>query len=161
MAEETKEKVRRLLKPTDDFGWSREVMELDRQQAVPLLITILNDEQEKQYTRRQAALMLGMLGDERATGALAGALQATDFALRARAADALGQINQLNDETVQRLIQGLEDENDVVRKCCAKTLGDLRRSEALSALENMSTNDDVMSNRTVAQKAIDAIRKTG
>lgn len=159
MAEETTEKVRQLLRPTDDeVGWYQKVRALNIPEAVPVLVRILNDEQEKRYTRRQAALILGLLGDKQAISALARALNAPDRVLRGRAAEALGQFEGLEDSVVQQLIQGLQDEDYFTRERCANALGQLKRLEALPALEQMSAVDSVSTNREVAQKAIEAIK---
>jgi len=136
-------------------------MALDAAEAIPLLIAVLNDEQEKLYPRRMAATILGLLRDERAIAALAQTLSASDASLRASAAEALGRFEAPEDSLVQRLIQGLQDDDYFVRETCAKTLGRLKRPDALPALTRMSIADSVSTNREVAQQAIEAIRRAG
>lgn len=159
MAREIEQEVSSLLRPTDDeIGWYQRVTALDRSEAVPVLVSILNDEQEKQYTRRQAALILSLLGDKRAISALTQALNAGDRILRGQAAQALGRFEGLEHSVIQQLIQGLQDEDYFMRECSAKALGQLRLPEALPALERMSATDNASNNREVAQKAIGAIK---
>lgn len=159
MTQQAIEKVRQLLQPTDDeLHWYQRVMALDKAEAVPILMNILKDEQEREFTRRQAALILGLLGDKRAINTLSQVLNATDRVLRGRAAEALGQFKDLDEKIVQELVQGLQDEDYFVRECCAKALGQLQRLETLPALEQMRLTDSVLTNREVAQKAIQAIR---
>ncbi len=160
MAREIEREVRSLLRPTDDeISWYPRVRALDIPEAVPVLVSILIDEQEKQYTRRQAALILGLLGDKRAISALTQALNAGDRILRGRAAEALGRFEGLEHSVIQQLIQGLQDEDYFMRECSAKALGQLRRPEALPALERMRAIDNASNNREVAQKAIEAIKR--
>ena len=155
----TEQSVRNLLRATDDVaGWHRAVQELARAEAVPILVAILRNVNEEEENRRLAATMLGMLGDDRAIPALAAALLAPDRILRGRAAEMLGQFPQLEGDVFQQLVQGLQDRDAYFRECCATALSQLRKLEALPALEQMSKADDVPFNREVAKKAIAAIR---
>lgn len=159
MAEETREKVRRLLQPTHDVtGWHAEVKTLNAEEAIPILYEILNDNLEPLRTRGQAVSMLGMFRDDQAVGLLIEILQAPDGLLRAQAALALGRIGMPQERVVQALIQGLNDEDYFVRECCAKALGLMKRPEALPALTQMSASDSASTNRDVAQKAIEDIQ---
>jgi hypothetical protein len=152
--------VDRLLKPSDDeIGWYKQVMALHRVEAVPVLMNVLSDPQQPRSSRRQAALILGLLRDERAIRALVDALHAAERVLRGRAAEALGQFETVPEDVLQSLIQGLQDEDYFVRECCAKTLGQLRRPEALPALTVMSASDEVSTNRELAEKAMEAIQE--
>ncbi len=161
MGTDTEKAVRSLLKPTyDEIGWYRAVKTLDAGQAIPILTAILNDDREEISNRRQAALILGLLHDRRAAGELRRALnEASDHVLRGEAADALAEIGDPDQETVQDLNKALNDRHSFVRERAAKALGHLRRSESISALEQMSITDDVPTNREAALQAISAIRK--
>lgn len=156
---EIEDSVRGLLRATDDVaGWYRAVKELNPKEAVPVLLGILQDENEEQSNRRLAATMLGVLRDSRAIPALAGAMLASDRVLRGRAAEMLGEFPELAENFFLQLMQGLHHEDPYFRECCAKALGQLRRPEALPALERMRASDTVPVNREVAQSAIEAIR---
>lgn len=158
--ESTRAKVGYLLQPSDDeVRWYEEVMALDKRDAVPVLINILSDQQESLSIRKQAALILGLLHDERSISGLVQALHEPDRVLRARAAEALGQFETLQENALEELMRGLHDEDYFVRECCAKALGQLKYSKALPALTEMSATDNVPTNREVAQKAVEAIRE--
>jgi HEAT repeat protein len=160
MKQDTTEKVRHLLRPADDDeSWYQEIMALDRDEAIPLLIGYLENEQESLYTRRLCIQILSLLRDDRAISAIARALSANDRILRGRAAEALGQFEGLEQSVIEQLTQGLQDEDYFMRECCAKALGQLKRPEALLALEQMSISDSVPTNREVARKAIDLIQE--
>jgi HEAT repeat protein len=159
MAEEMKEKVRRLLQPTHDVaGWHAEVNTLIAEEAIPILHEIINDNLEAPRTRGQAVSMLGMFRNARAVELLIETIRATDGLLRAQAALSLGRIGMPEERVVTALIERLDDEDYFVRECCAKALGLMKRHEAIPALTLMSASDSVSTNREVAQKAIDAIR---
>ena len=154
------QKVRRLLQPTHDLdGWYAEFETLESGEAVPVLLEILTNDLELEQARAQAANLLGMLRDPRATNKLIDVLQGAESLLRARAAVALGQIGKPEEQVAESLIQGLMDEDYFVRECSAKALGLMKRTEALPALEQMSNSDAVLANRQVAQNAIETIRK--
>lgn len=157
--EQTQEQVRRLLQPTHDAnGWRAQVRALNAQEAVPLLAAALMNSRETPQARRQATTALGMLRHNSAVPALLQTLADDDAVLRARAAGALGQIEEVPDEVVQQLIHHLEDEDYFVRECCAKALAELRRADALPALEQMRASDSVPANREVADSSIETIR---
>lgn len=164
MAESTIQKVRRLLKPTHDLeSWYANFEALDAIAAVPILLEILNDNLETVQSRSQAATLLGMLRDTRAVSTLIETLRSpasADGLLRARAALALGQIGLQEERIVQALIEGLGDEDYFVRECSAKALGLMKRPEALAPLRQMRAADSVSTNREVAEKAIESIRRT-
>jgi HEAT repeat protein len=151
--------VRNLLRATDDVaGWHRAVKELDSAAALPVVIAILQNDREDAYSRRVAATMLGVLGDDRAIAALAGALDAPDRILRGRAAETLGNFPRLERSVFLRLVDGLKDPDSYFRESCAKALAQLRQPDALPALDEMRTKDAVPFNREVAQGAIAMIR---
>ena len=161
MANGYDQQVRGLLRPTyDEHGWYDSVDHLDPNEAVPILITVLEDTKEEVVARRLAALILGRLHDERAIPALTRTLHASDRILRGRVADALGEFNQLGENVIQELIRGVQDEDNYFRERCAKALGKLKRPEALPALVQMRATDSVAANREVAEEAIVAITGT-
>jgi HEAT repeat protein len=159
MSQVKAETVRKLLESTDDEQrWYEEVRALDPAQAVPVLAAILHDEAETLLIRSRAALMLAVRGDERGIPPLIQALDDSEPVLRARVARALARFARLDQSAVRRLIVSLGDDDYFVRESSAKTLGDLRQSEALPALEEMSLTDVVPENRKVAEEAIKAIK---
>jgi HEAT repeat protein len=157
---EPAQQIRRLLRSTyDEAGWYRDVMALKIDEAIPILVGVVSDEQDDLDARRYAALILGLLRDARGVDALLQALQAPDRVLRGQAAGALGNIENVDDRVIQQLIGRLEDEDYFVRECAAKALGQLKRVQALPALMQMSAADSVSTNQSVAQQAIEAIQK--
>lgn len=150
--------VRNLLRATDDVGgWCRAVEQLDSA-AVPVVIAILKNDQEDVFSRRVAATMLGVLGDDRAIPALVEALAVPDRILRGRAAETLGNFPLLERSVFLRLVDGLKDPDSYFRESCAKALGELGQAEALPALDEMKAKDVVPFNREVAQGAMAKIR---
>jgi len=153
------QEVQALLRATDDVaGWYRAVRALDAAAATPVVIEVLEDENESERERRLAATMLGILGDRRAIPPLVAAMGATDRVLRGRAAETLGNFPGLDPAIVAQLLQGLSDPDSYFRECCAKALGQLTRVEALPGLQRMRDQDSVSSNREAAQQAIEAIQ---
>lgn len=151
--------VQKLLQPTDDVsGWYGAVRALDAAKATPLVVQVLQDENESDARRRLAATMLGVLGDPRAIAALVSVLHTRDSVLRGRAAETLGSFPGLDPAIVNQLMQGLEDNDRYFRECCAKALGMLRWTAALPQLQHMRDHDSAISNREAAQAAIHAIQ---
>jgi HEAT repeat protein len=159
MALETETKVRRLLRPTHDVErWHAEIKTLQAEEAVPLLASAMNDLSETNQARYQAAAILGILGQITAVPALLQALESPEPVLRGQAAQSLGEIANLPKEALAALIQHLEDADYFVRKCSAIALQQIKRPEALLALEHMRDHDPVPNNRELAQEAIRAIK---
>jgi HEAT repeat protein len=162
MAESIEQKVREVLKPTDArASWREAVLALDANEAVPILVTILLGEGEKLLTRKMVATVLGLLRNERSMAALTQTLRASDPILRAKAAGALGEFEKVDKNTVKDLIEALRDKDYYVRESAARALGQLKRPEALAALEQMSSTDSISTNQDVARKAIETISRTG
>jgi HEAT repeat protein len=159
MPTETETKVRQLLQSTHDAQWwHSQARTLQAEEAVPLLGAAMNSDSESEQARHQAATILGILGRKSAVPALMQALNASGPVLRARAAEALGRIGDVPHEAVSALLERLKDEDYFVRKCSAIALGQLKRPEALAALQHMRDTDSVDSNREAAQEAIKAIQ---
>ena len=155
------DEIRGLLMPTyDEKAWYREVTALDKERAIPVLVEILEDGGEQGPSRRQSALILGILGDRQGVEPLLRALrESPDRLLRGYAADALGMIG--GQEVVSGLIGALKDEDPFVRQMAAKALGKVKSPESLVALEEMVAKDDVSINRDEGQDAIRSIRGAG
>jgi HEAT repeat protein len=159
MTGQIENEVRNLLEPSDEEQtWHQRVLALDPAGAIPVISAILLNEQEKLYARRKAVLLLEIIGGPQAGAVLSQALNAGDRIVRGRAAEALGKIGDLGPEIMQQLLAGLNDEDDFMRECCAKALGQLKSIEALSALSQMSVSDVSSANRSVAQQAIKEIQ---
>ena len=158
MEESTRQKIARLLRPTHDTaGWKAEFESLDKDEALPILIEVLQDATKTAHTRSQAINMLGMLKDSRALDALLGALVDSVDLLRARAAIAIGQVGVMQERAIEAIINGLADEDSFVRECCAKVLGLMKRPEAIPALVRMRAEDIVLSNQEIARQAVEEI----
>lgn len=85
---------------------------LNAVETVPAIILVLNDEDN--FTRCQAAHVLGLLGQDGAVIPLVAILERDPYAVaRQTAANALGDIGSEN--AVRPLINSLEDENHLVR----------------------------------------------
>ena len=159
MAETTEKSVRLLLRPTDaEDAWLDEVKTLDPKKAVPILSRMLLDSQEPSLNREMATLILGLLKDESALPTLIQAFKATDPVLRAVAAKALGEIEKPIEDVVAQLIQALKDEDYYVRESAAKALGGLKSLEALPALAHMTSVDEALNNREIAEEVIKEIK---
>jgi HEAT repeat protein len=159
MPSETEKKVRQLLQPTHDVEWWHEqIRSLRPEEAVPLLGSAMNSDSETEQARHQAATILGILRQKASVAALLQAMQSPGPVLRALAAQALGQIGDLSDESVSVLIKSVDDQDYFVRKCAATALGRLKRPDALVALERMYHSDSEVGNREAAQEAIKAIQ---
>ena len=151
-------KIRAILLPTDDKeGWNESIKSLNRDEALPVLIRMMRDPQENSKTRKLAMLALGIMEDQRALPAIAQVLKSGDPDMRAWAAYSLGQFGSLGNETMQSLVQALNDDNYLVRELSAKTLGNQKYAEALPALEHMKDADSEETNKKIAKLAIDNI----
>ena len=160
MAEEIRQKVNLLLQPTHDIeAWHAEVASLNKEEAIPVLLAILNDSRQALRMQSQAVTLLGELHDPRAVEPLiVTTANASDGLLRAKSALALGKLEFKEARVIQALIRGLEDSDDFVRECCAKVLGLMRIPEAVVPLDRMSAVDSVSTNREAAQEASKSIR---
>lgn len=159
MTEHTIQKIQQLLQIRyDTTAWYAKVEALDKEEVLPVLISLLNNTDESASTRSQVTTLLGILKDKRALDPLLEARHSDHGLLRARAALALAQIGIAENKVVSSLMQGLGDDDAFVRECCAKALALMKCSEAIPSLEQMSANDSVSTNRDVAQEAIQVIR---
>ena len=161
MSEAALQRVRKFLEPTfDEQAWYRGVMTLDKNEAVPILVSIVKSKSESIRARQQAILILGLLGDEGAIGTLLEMLNAPEAGLRAHAAQSLGRFNSLSSGGFAQLLAALQDEDNFVRERTAKALAELQRREAVPALQQMRASDPIASNRETAEDAIKAIEGT-
>lgn len=99
--------------------------------AVPFLIDALKDQDGD--IRRDAAFMLGGMGDERAIPALTEALKEPDEEVRFHVARNLGKFKE---PAVPYLLDALKDPDEHVRRYAAWILGVIGDERAISALEN-------------------------
>lgn len=99
--------------------------------AVPFLIDTLKDPDEDM--RRDAAWMLGNIGDERAIPPLTEALKDPDEEVRFHVAINLGKFEK---PAVPYLLDALEDPDEHVRRYAAWILGVIGDERAIPALEN-------------------------
>ena len=161
MSEALIQKVRKLLEPTfDEQAWYRDVIALDKSEAVPILAGIVRRESESLRARQQAILILGLMGDESAIELLLDMLSAPEAGLRAHSAQSLGRFKSLSGGGFERLLTALKDDDHFVRERAAKALAQLQRPEALTALQQMRASDPVASNREMAAEAMKTIAGT-
>jgi len=99
--------------------------------AVPFLIETLQDPDESM--RRDAAWMLGNIGDERAIPPLTEALKDKDEEVRFHVARNLGKFEE---PAVPYLLDALKDPDEHVRRYAAWILGVIGDDRAVPALEN-------------------------
>ncbi|MCE3223727.1 MAG: protein of unknown function, contains HEAT-like repeat [Nitrospira sp.] len=126
----------------------------DQIQEVPLEEEQVKDEIDIQIdllkdpdwvVRREAAITLGEMGDERCVEPLAGALRDGDWQVREVAIDGLGQIGS---PAVDVLIKLLRDWD--VRKSAIMALGRIRDERVLEPLMQQLRNDEFMEDATDA-----------
>lgn len=121
----------RAFKDVEDvrFYVARDLRKFGRS-AVPFLIDTLKDPDEDM--RRDAAWMLGNIGDERAIHPLTEALKDPDEEVRFHVARNLGKFEE---PAVPFLLDALEDQDEHVRRYAAWILGVIRDDRAILALE--------------------------
>ncbi|MCX7840301.1 MAG: HEAT repeat domain-containing protein, partial [Anaerolineae bacterium] len=123
------------------------------QQAVPLLIAALRDEDAN--VRERAAYALGEIGDVRAVEPLLVALRDENADVRGRAADALGRIGDVR--AVEPLLVALRDESRLVRASAADALGKIGDVRAVEALLVALRDEDT----SVHTSAVGALGEIG
>jgi HEAT repeat protein len=109
----------------------RELGDLDDPRAVPILISVLEHDQEES-PRIFATQGLGKFGDVRALVALRGAMHDADKNVRLWAIQGLGV--QRDRESVESLIECLTDENPWIREYAARALGEIGDHRATESL---------------------------
>ncbi|MCF8356736.1 MAG: HEAT repeat domain-containing protein, partial [Melioribacteraceae bacterium] len=103
------------------------------------LIKVLN--RKKDFSlRRQAAKILGEIGDQKAVGSLIKALNDSDPIVRECAVTALGNIG--DKKSVSSLIKKLEDEEWSVRWQTVIALGKIREESSIDPLLGMLKDED-------------------
>lgn len=136
--------------------------------AVQPLISILNDEEagiraadalaqigkpsvesiivamksENPIARRNAAIALGKIGDNRGVNSLIHALRDNDLIVRRNAAQALGEIQDTS--AVKPLINALSDKVPIVRRYAASALGEIEDKRAVAPLTSALTDNDAI-----------------
>jgi len=102
--------------------------------------------------RRQAALMLGRIGDRRAVPGLVGALDSKDADARARALEALRKLEGRT--AVSRAVTLLRDEDGEVRAEAARFLGALGGEEHAGPLRRTLREETLPATRTAILSAL-------
>jgi hypothetical protein len=128
---------------------------LKAQEAVPVLIGIVEDTYAEKMWRMYACEALGKIGDESAIPVLKKVFSEKDALLRAYAASALASFNM--DEVIDLLIQGLKDSNARVRYHCAQALASKDAVEAIDILIYKAKKDPDVKVRKEAVKALGSI----
>ncbi|MBI4002527.1 MAG: HEAT repeat domain-containing protein [Nitrospira defluvii] len=126
----------------------------DPMQEVPLEEEQVKDEIDIQIdllkdpdwvVRREAAITLGEMGDERCVEPLAGALRDGDWQVREVAIDGLGQIGSPAVDVLLKLLRDWD-----VRKSAIMALGKIRDERVLAPLMQQLRNDEFMEDATDA-----------
>lgn len=126
----------------------------DPMQEVPLEEEQVKDEIDIQIdllkdpdwvVRREAAITLGEMGDERCVEPLAGALRDGDWQVREVAIDGLGQIGSPAVDVLLKLLRDWD-----VRKSAIMALGRIRDERVLEPLMQQLRNDEFMEDATDA-----------
>jgi HEAT repeat protein len=138
--------------PSDSETTAQELTE--PMQEVPLEEEQVKDEIDIQISllkdpdwvvRREAAITLGEMGDERCVEPLAGALRDGDWQVREVAIDGLGQIGSPAVEVLLKLLRDWD-----VRKSAITALGRIRDERVLEPLMQQLRNDEFMEDATDA-----------
>ena len=154
--------VRELLLGTDDGArWLLAVKALDAADAVPILATVLKNKGESLQTRRQAALILGVLADRSGIEPLVAALGDEDPVVRARALEALAQFEAPGPEAQLAVSRALRDEDDYVREVAAITAGALKVPGAQELLKELANADPASDVRAAAAESLRAREGSG
>jgi len=138
--------------PSDSETTAQELT--DPMQEVPLEEEQVKDEIDIQIdllkdpdwvVRREAAITLGEMGDERCVEPLAGALRDGDWQVREVAIDGLGQIGSPAVDVLLKLLRDWD-----VRKSAIMALGRIRDERVLEPLMQQLRNDEFMEDATDA-----------
>lgn len=125
----------------------------ERANAVPRLISLLNDSDE--WVRMASVRALGEIRDERAIENLIGTLSDAAWKVRELGAWALGEMKE--ERAVQTLCKMLlEDSNAEARVTAAEALGEIKSSQAVASL-NQALNDPETRVRDKARWALSEI----
>jgi len=131
----------------------RELGNLLDSRAVPVLISVLEDDPEA-TPRVFATQALGKFSDARSLAALRGVMHDADKNVRLWAIQGLGV--QRDRESVEALIDCLEDENPWIREYAARALGEIGDHRATESLV-VSTQDSNGRVRKAAASALVAL----
>ncbi len=101
--------------------------------AVPLLITLLNDHRDS-VVRRETARVLGNIGDTKAVPALIHKLTDEEFYVRRYSAEALGKIG--DDTALPVLLEMLKEENREVTEAVKEALVNIKDGHEAIVEEN-------------------------
>ncbi len=153
-----RDQILKLLQPSDDPLWFERFQEMGLETVLPVLIEVAADQSLSTIVRGRAVIALGHFRDARASAILIEALRNDDAVLRARAAKALGQIEDDSPAIVERLGDLLTDADAYARRSAAEALGQLNATAALPGLEDMAENDVAEANRQIAASVIEKMK---
>lgn len=157
-----RERVHRLLVPTDDPSWKDAVRALDPGEAVPVIAEALGAAaQDDSRTRHLAVLMIGVIGDERGVPSLEGVADHPDPVLRARVVEALAAVGRLSPGAARRVADASRDEDAYVRETAARALAALGLPEAPALLAEMAASDPAPEVRRAAAEAAKSLQGGG
>lgn len=117
--------------------------------AIPSLMSALMD--RRTWVRRNAALLLGQMGDRRAVPSLMVALNDNDAGVRAAAVDSLGLLG--GKDAAPGLMEALSDPDEKVRKRAAEAVGNTGDEKVVVPLISLFS-DPVRQVRDQAVKAL-------
>ncbi len=155
-----RERVHYLLVPSDDPRWTGAVRALDPGEALEALAEVLGDPEAEVRARRQAVLMVGLIGDERGIPLLVQVVADPDEVLRGRTVEAFANLGREHPEASRRVVDATRDENSFVRETAARALGSLALPESPSLLAELA-RDLAPEVRRAAQDAARALEGGG
>ncbi len=155
-----RDRVHYLLIPSDDPRWTGAVRALEPGEALEALAEVLGDPEADVRARRQAALMVGLIGDQRGIPLLVQAAADPDEVLRARTVEAFANLGREHPEASRRVVDAVRDEGSFVRETAARALGSLALPESPSLLAELA-RDTAPEVRRAAEEAKRALEGGG
>ncbi|HEV2756801.1 MAG TPA: HEAT repeat domain-containing protein [Actinomycetota bacterium] len=151
-----RDRVHYLLVPTDDARWAGAVRALDPGEALEALAEVLADPGADVRARRQAALMVGVIGDDRGVPLLVQAATDPDEVLRARAVEAFANLDRAHPEVARGVVAATRDDGSFVRETAARALARLALPESRALLAELA-RDPAPEVRRAAEEAARAL----
>lgn len=121
--------------------------------AVPMLIKLLNDNNEPREIRLNTIEALGKIGESNSIDALAGVLRERDKEIRIAAVEALGKIK--DPRAIPSLIDALEDKD--IQLFVIWALGNIGDESAIPALTSLLDHED----KYIRYNAAQSLRRIG
>ena len=111
----------------------------EAEEAVPILIKLLQDQDAEGFVRANAATALGKIGEgaSKAVPALINALEDQDEWVRASAAMALGEIGESASKAVPALVNALQDQDKYVRRYATGALGKIGKATVPALIQTL------------------------